>query len=856
MKLFRLAALLSACLVILSACDGVGDKSTAELLLAAQAAIDDRRVAEARVHALNAAAQEPQNPSVRAVLGEVLLRANDAAVAEIEFEKAIELGLSSDHVYPLLAEALLAQGKTQELQGLELPPDISVPSQVSVLALQAESLVMAGRLPDAAELLKQIEALDAAVPDAVLAKARFLMALSRLEEAEGLIDGLVRARPDDYKAWLKLGQIRSERGDHGGAIAALDKAVELAYVPGIERQYRALESLRVGDVDAARADYQELVSRYPDAPIVAFLAGYFEYEVGSYGDAQSILDGVLAKDAAHFPSLLLAAAAYGQTGSMQIAKHYLDRLGRQRSARTSDQVAILEAFLSLRGGDANTADRLLDTVGQVPALNDYVAQLRIRTAAVIQGDLAPSGGDSSSIAAITLRPPPPKFALLETGRPAKVAADEALLQDAGAETARVYSEVRAAADRGDFDAAQAIAAAYLERRPQDPAAHLLVGVAAIARKDVAQAYQAYSQALALDPGFVPAMRSLATVQMLQGNYAEAAQLQAKIAELYPQDYQAYLAAAAAEVARNDLATAQRWLEQAVKLRPGAYEPVELLARLMGRRGDPAGALALLNRHSAELEDNTKFLALRARFALDIDDEASALADFGRLATLLPRDALIAVTYAGLLRDSGDTQAYEGELRRALEIEPRLDETREELAANAVMRNDLVGAKRILGSPEDHPDNPRLLALSAVIASKENRPAEAVDLARRVFELAPSNVNLIALARVQWAAGRKKEALAELSAWAKMHPDDLLTLNYLADSLLDMGQPEAAIALYETSLERNPQQPAVMNNLAWVLRETDLDRAHELAQGAVALAPDNKDLLDTLAVVEQLIANRN
>jgi tetratricopeptide (TPR) repeat protein len=173
-----------------------------------------------------------------------------------------------------------------------------------------------------------------------------------------------------------------------------------------------------------------------------------------------------------------------------------------------------------------------------------------------------------------------------------------------------------------------------------------------------------------------------------------------------------------------------------------------------------------------------------------------------------------------------------------------------------MRDDLAAAKKILGSPEDHPDSPRLLTLSAAIASREDRPDEAVNLAQSAFDLAPNNLNLIALAKVQRSAGREKEALAGLSAWAKAHPEDLLTLNYLADTLLDMAQPDAAVALYETSLERNPQQPAVMNNLAWVLRETDLDRAHELAQGAVALAPDNKDLQDTLAVVEQLMANRN
>ena len=652
-----------------------------------------------------------------------------------------------------------------------------------------------------------------------------------------------------------LGQIRLNRGDDRGAIDALGEAVQLAYVPGIERQYRALANLRVGDVEAARRDYQELASRYPEAPIVGFLTGYFDYLDGNYGDAQSRLDGVLAEDPANLPSLMLGAAAYGQTGSFQIARHYLERIGRLRMAGSSDRIAVLAAFLSLREGDAKAADMLLDSVGQIPALDDYVAQLRIRSATLMGGESESSSG-SRSVAAMTLRPPPAQIALLGDERSAAVDPDDVLLRTtAGDETVKIYREIRSASQRGDSAEAQAIAAAYLEQHPDDPAAHLLAGIAAVARKDLAQAHESYSRAIALDSRFVPAMRSLATLQMLRGNYAEASELQAKIAELYPQDYQAYLAAAAAEVARNDLEAARLWLEGAVKLRPGAYEPVELLARLMGRQGNQEAALALLNSQSSRFEDNTKFLALRARFALEVGDGSLALADFGRLASLLPGDALVAVTHAGLLRESGETKASEGELQRALDIEPRLVETRYELAAIALKRNDIAGAKKILGSPEDHLDSPRLLVLSAAVASKENRPDDALDLAGRAFELAPNNMNLIALAEVQWLAGRETEALAGLSSWVKEHPEDLLTLNYLADRLLDMGQPDAAVALYETSLERNPNQPAVLNNLAWVLRESDLDRAHELAQRAVAMAPSNKDLQDTLSAIEQSMSNR-
>ena len=91
----------------------------------------------------------------------------------------------------------------------------------------------------------------------------------------------------------------------------------------------------------------------------------------------------------------MAAAAYGQTGSFQIARHYLDRIGRLRVAGSSDRAAILAAFLSLREGDAKAADALLDSVGQIPALDDYVTQLRVRSATLMGEETDPSAGGAA-----------------------------------------------------------------------------------------------------------------------------------------------------------------------------------------------------------------------------------------------------------------------------------------------------------------------------------------------------------------------------------------------------------------------------------------------------------------------------
>ena len=93
------ACLFFVCRFNLVACDAVDDKATAELLVAAQLAINERKVAEARVHALNTASHKPQNSSLRAVLRDALPRASEVAVGEIAFETAIALrgGAAESH---------------------------------------------------------------------------------------------------------------------------------------------------------------------------------------------------------------------------------------------------------------------------------------------------------------------------------------------------------------------------------------------------------------------------------------------------------------------------------------------------------------------------------------------------------------------------------------------------------------------------------------------------------------------------------------------------------------------------------------------------------------------------------------
>ena len=60
-----------------------------------------------------------------------------------------------------------------------------------------------------------------------------------------------------------------------------------------------------------------------------------------------------------------------------------------------------------------------------------------------------------------------------------------------------------------------------------------------------------------------------------------------------------------------------------------------------------------------------------------------------------------------------------------------------------------------------------------------------------------------------------------------------------------GNSQAAESAYKTSLARNPQQPTVLNNLAWLTMESgDLDKALTLAKSAFELDPENPNILDS------------
>ena len=117
-----------------------------------------------------------------------------------------------------------------------------------------------------------------------------------------------------------------------------------------------------------------------------------------------------------------------------------------------------------------------------------------------------------------------------------------------------------------------------------------------------------------------------------------------------------------------------------------------------------------------------------------------------------------------------------------------------------------------------------------------------------LELMPT---LVALSK-QHAPDRTGE-LAQ--AWAAAAPSSTAAQLTLAEHQMASGEKQAAIASYEAALGQRADNAIAMNNLAWLLREEDQQRAISLASQATELAPDNAAILDTYGWILHL-AGRN
>jgi predicted Zn-dependent protease len=126
-----------------------------------------------------------------------------------------------------------------------------------------------------------------------------------------------------------------------------------------------------------------------------------------------------------------------------------------------------------------------------------------------------------------------------------------------------------------------------------------------------------------------------------------------------------------------------------------------------------------------------------------------------------------------------------------------------------------------------------------------RPADATASYQRAFQAHPSVVLVERLVASDIRDGKAADAKKLMTDWASAHPTDLPSRFALAN--FELGQKDWAGAQthYEALLTDQPDNPLVLNNLAFLYQRAGDARALDMARKAHGLAPQSPAITDTL-----------
>jgi len=150
-----------------------------------------------------------------------------------------------------------------------------------------------------------------------------------------------------------------------------------------------------------------------------------------------------------------------------------------------------------------------------------------------------------------------------------------------------------------------------------------------------------------------------------------------------------------------------------------------------------------------------------------------------------------------------------------------------------------------------PDSPLIHQQYAKAAALTGRYDLAVTEFQKLISVEPKSLDTrLLLAELYERKGDRNNAILTYRQAEQMSPTDLRVGLALAEALTQAGRISEARTQYDKLVQSRPDNPAVLNNAAFFLSDTggNLDKALTLAQRALAKAPGQPGLSDTIGYV--------
>lgn len=803
----------------------------------------------------NALQQDSKMLAAHLLLGKALLKNSDLKGAEAAFEEALRQGVNRGEVALPLGQLYLALGRPEAVIEKIPATGLPTPLQVEVLTMRGNAYAELGKGNLATQSFESARVLDPKSPSPLIAEVPTLLAAGKIDLAKERANKAIELAPNNAYAWNMKASVLHTSFDITGALAAYDKVLLLMPKHVDARIARAALLIDLKREAEARKDLEYLKTNAPDEPRAAYLRAVL---AGQQGDGPATtaaltevtrtIDALPPQWLVRREQLLMAAAlAHYGLGNYQKSREYLDIIISRNGANLGAKKLLASNYVDSKDyGRAlpilEALQRALPEDPQVMFMlgSVHLAQRRYAYATELLDKAAARTGSAEMNRSLGFS----QLGLGHTeqglGSLEKAFAANPADTKAGMALAMLYVRL----DKPDR--ALKTADAMVKRDPANLTALNFLGTLKGASGDKAGARATYTQVLARDGAFAPAVLNLVRLDVGEKRFDEARRRLDDLLKTRSNDYQVLFEYGQLEQRAGRPVEAIRYLTKAGDVQRDDPNPTLALIDLYQgqRQGDQA--LAAAKDLASKFATNLKVQLALARSYLANGDLANARQTLTAATRLANFDTRSQIVIARLQMAAANPDGAAYSVYKALQDNPN-DVAALTMAVQVeARRGDAAKADAALKTlAAKHPNAVETIRAGADLAMSRGQYATAIAGYRKLLSREENSANAMALVDAHMVAGEAGKAAAFLETWSKNHPGDQRAQKALAETQYRAGQLAAARQTYQRVIAANPEDASVLNNYANLLQETKDPAAQEIAERAVKLSPTDPAYADTL-----------
>ncbi len=343
-------------------------------------------------------------------------------------------------------------------------------------------------------------------------------------------------------------------------------------------------------------------------------------------------------------------------------------------------------------------------------------------------------------------------------------------------------------DKGDVDAAVTELQSVVTAKPDNFVARFNLGRAYYAKGEMEQARQQFETALKSRPDYMPARIALTQLAIRRGDSDAALKMAQETLKMNPSSGVSTLYEAAAYLRKGQFDDARALLEKVLKANPNQADTLLEM-----------GVLELSQKHYKEAE-----------------------AQFRKAYTVDPSNM------RGLL---GIAEVYFQQKEPEKAVQIIADEVQKQ-----PQRAELIKELAFAESRAQHFDK-AVSEYQSIIDRYKDAPIEQAEIYARI-------------GLVEYAKKDVPKALDSLQKARQLAPTNAGYISQIAQYLDIVGKHSDALAAYRDAMKIDPNNPIVLNNLAYLMTSTggNLDEALTLAQRAKQQLPNYTEVSDTIGCI--------